>query len=191
MMRYRTASSTGSMAQFAAGSESSLSQMSPHGSDWSCPMTIQPSDGLGSWVRPPMITILVPRFAESALPSAALPSAFPNLHDLPHQFSESILEEEFIGNGHQDAGQSPWDEYPSSHTVADIRGVGGKSNSLQVPSGSRLPEPRKRHGRLSPEPTARPPIMAEPGPSMHCRLCFKSHCEDPTASMCGHVFCNR
>lgn len=28
-------------------------------------------------------------------------------------------------------------------------------------------------------------------PSFHCRLCFSDPCEEPTATVCGHIFCNR
>lgn len=28
-------------------------------------------------------------------------------------------------------------------------------------------------------------------PSFHCRLCFTDPCEEPTATVCGHIFCNR
>jgi len=29
-----------------------------------------------------------------------------------------------------------------------------------------------------------------PRPSLHCRLCLKDCCDDLTATMCGHIFCN-
>lgn len=28
-----------------------------------------------------------------------------------------------------------------------------------------------------------------PTPSYHCRSCYKDHCEEPTTTTCGHLFC--
>lgn len=28
-----------------------------------------------------------------------------------------------------------------------------------------------------------------PSPSYHCRSCYKDHCEEPTTTTCGHLFC--
>lgn len=30
-----------------------------------------------------------------------------------------------------------------------------------------------------------------PSPGLHCRICPRESCEDLTATMCGHIFCNR
>jgi hypothetical protein len=37
-------------------------------------------------------------------------------------------------------------------------------------------------------PVAAPVVNSNP---LHCRLCLADSCDDITASMCGHIFCNR
>ena len=50
-----------------------------------------------------------------------------------------------------------------------------------------LPSPQ-----LTPTRTAHVAVAAAvPSNPLHCRVCLADSCDDITASMCGHIFCNR
>jgi len=43
-----------------------------------------------------------------------------------------------------------------------------------------------------PSPLLTPTMTASTNPNpLHCRVCLADSCDDITASMCGHIFCNR
>lgn len=104
-MKTRTASSVGTMSYAGAGSDSPSSiQTSLLGSEWSCPV-VALDPPFCFLVPPPTISTLVPGVANDALPSA-----FPNMQDIPHQFSQSIFTEEFYENRpNEDAVYHVWD----------------------------------------------------------------------------------
>ncbi|KAH7907550.1 hypothetical protein BJ138DRAFT_485650 [Hygrophoropsis aurantiaca] len=48
-----------------------------------------------------------------------------------------------------------------------------------------LPLPTQQMARVAVDPSS------DCAPSFHCRICHKDPCDDLTATMCGHLFCNR
>lgn len=64
---------------------------------------------------------------------------------------------------------------------------------IHSPSQGNTRSPSPMNG-LSPRPVSREKGKAKAtaaGPSFHCRLCFTDPCDEPTATVCGHIFCNK
>ncbi|KAF9530012.1 hypothetical protein CPB83DRAFT_196651 [Crepidotus variabilis] len=81
--------------------------------------------------------------------------------------------------------QEPFDEHEDTTNTA-----------VSVPSPAALPSKVIQVGGVASPlltPTGTPPVVAATMPSnpLHCRVCLADTCDDITASMCGHIFCNR
>jgi len=166
-MKMRIMSPVDTTSQGVASSDSPSSPTSFIGSEWSYPTTLNRSSRL--YVPPPAIRIFVPTVAE-----ATLPSAFPNMQDVPRQFLESIFTEELC---------------------EDCADEGLTFSALDGPNQSNLESAEKQSNPPSwavPFPVKSPCGRSEePSPRMHCRICLKATCDDLTATMCGHIFCNK
>ncbi|KZP25640.1 hypothetical protein FIBSPDRAFT_855568 [Athelia psychrophila] len=166
-MKTRTDSSASTMSHVATSSDSPLSQASLLGSEWSCPVALDQLFCL--WVPPPTISTLGPGVANDALPSA-----FPHMQDIPHQFSESIFTEEFCEDRPEGGAAYPaWDEATEDTCQPTLKSPEPPSQTVT----SLVESPR--------QPSAAPSL------GLHCRICLKADCDDVTATMCGHVFCNK
>ena len=56
-------------------------------------------------------------------------------------------------------------------------------------SERRTGAPSSRPQHTIPPPSN--PVLPQTGPSWHCRSCGKDPCDDPTATVCGHIFCHQ
>ena len=97
----------------------------------------------------------------------------PSEERIPLQFSESIFEETLSEDETEGAGTSDDDDDDSMSTFFPAA-----PEFLIVGFTGDLP-PSRAKGRTT------------PSRGLHCRICPKDFCDDLTATMCGHLFCNR
>jgi hypothetical protein len=115
---------------------------------------------------------------------------------IPFEFSNSIFEEKLSADVEEE--DATWDvnDKGSSLICAYFTNVKWSYSILTsvgfVGDAITRGQPRPFEG-ISPLKTpllTRSPICKSPLP-LHCRLCLREYCDDLTATMCGHIFCNR
>jgi hypothetical protein len=78
-------------------------------------------------------------------------------------------------------------------TSAPSRPSSATSSCLNLPSAvtssDSLPLQQDQNDRAEVPPTDSPSTNGQT--PLYCRACLRDPCEDPTATMCGHIFCNR
>ncbi|KZT07982.1 uncharacterized protein LAESUDRAFT_91137 [Laetiporus sulphureus 93-53] len=70
-------------------------------------------------------------------------------------------------------------------TAAATEKAASTVNSTQSPLSHVL----QSNSSTTPRPESTP-LVDSGDLSWHCRSCLKNPCEDPTATMCGHIFCH-
>ncbi|KAG1741490.1 uncharacterized protein EDB91DRAFT_1130725 [Suillus paluster] len=78
-------------------------------------------------------------------------------------------------------------------TSAPSRPSSGASSYIRLPSVATSIDsfpPQEDQNDLAEVPPADSPPTNGPSP-LYCRLCLRDPCDDTTATMCGHIFCNR
>ena len=86
---------------------------------------------------------------------------------------------------------SPESSFASSASSGGLPGTPPPLHLREMPE--RRSDVREWASRLAnPTSTTIPPPAERPAPpSWHCRSCGKDPCDDPTATVCGHIFCHR
>lgn len=107
----------------------------------------------------------------------------------PHQLETAALEAAFdlIPGGDDDDGQLV---IPSNAEYVDA-GAGSGPGMWRFDTVVASPvTPISREGGGEAETGAEGAVKTSRNP-LHCRACLADSCDDITASMCGHIFCNR
>ncbi|EIN08922.1 hypothetical protein PUNSTDRAFT_134096 [Punctularia strigosozonata HHB-11173 SS5] len=109
--------------------------------------------------------------ADSPLPSSALSTKM----DVPSRKYSQLLRSPAESLQNLPTADSPIVEALVEHVVRENGLAGPQSAVLDAPSppsSTREPEPQVGSSKL------------------HCRLCLVDPCKEPTATFCGHIFCN-